>query len=99
MESNEKPDIFFVPRSPLLAKAEAFRDLLKQDNERLQQFLQNGGQKSQISMEEIDPNEESYIEMTIVPGIFELQGDMPQEAPNIDIPETEFHHASNYEGE
>ena len=93
----EKPDIFYVPPSPLLKKAALFKEMLKKDNERLQDFIKNGGDPSQISIDNLDPNESSYIEMTIYPGIYELQGQEPEEAPNIDIPQEEFHHASNYD--
>ena len=98
-EYPRKPDIHKIPQSPLLGKAKAFKELLKADNERLQKYIENGGDRKAISIDELDPNEDSYIEMTIAKGIFEMQGQMPEEIPDIDIPESEFRHASNYEGQ
>ena len=93
----EKPDIFYVPPSPLLKKAALFKEMLKKDNEKLLEFIKNGGDPSQISMETLDPNESTYVEMTVYPGIYELKGQETEQVPDVEVPDTEFHHASNYE--
>lgn len=95
----DKPQIYNVARSPLLDRAAAFAKLLKDDNDRIQQFLAAGGDRNEISCEVLDPNEEQVIEMEVIPGVLESKAQQPEILEDINIPASEFHRDSNLEGQ
>lgn len=68
----EKPNFEYL-RSPLLEKAKCFAEMLRKDNEAIEDYLAKGGNPKKISIE-IDDEEEScgdVIEMQIIPGVCE----------------------------
>ncbi|EAY17546.1 hypothetical protein TVAG_453740 [Trichomonas vaginalis G3] len=88
---------FPVARSALLDKAAAFAKMLKEDNERIQKFLDEGGDRNEISVDVLDPNDDQVIEMEIIPGVLESQAQQPEIHEDIQIPASEFHRDSNLE--
>jgi hypothetical protein len=62
----EKPTFHEVERSPLLLKAKCFVQMLKEDNDRIQRFIEEGGDPSEISIETLDDNEPEHIELNLM---------------------------------
>ena len=93
----KEQNTYQVPKSPLLERAKCFIDILKKDNDRIQEFLNNGGNPEEISVEKINDNEENIIEMTLLKGIFENHFDTPQIFDEIEISPEEFQKESKKE--
>ena len=81
-----------MEKSPLLEKAKIFEQLIKNDNERILQHLRDGGDRNEIScdIDEISPDDEQLIEMTIVRGLLKVNIDDVEVFDDINIPESEF---------
>jgi hypothetical protein len=79
----EPSPIFHVERSPLLMKAQCFAQMLKEDNQRIQKYLDSGGDPRAVVIDEPDPDDAEHIEMLIAPIGPEVHECMPPD-------ETEF---------
>jgi hypothetical protein len=86
-EQPSRPQFHEIERSPLLLKAKYFAQILKEDNQKLTSFLDQGGDPSLISIETLDENEPVHIEMNVVKGPFEVG---VVEHPVMDPDQTEF---------
>jgi hypothetical protein len=62
----EQPTLFEVERSPLLLKAKCFAQMLKEDNDRIQTFIEEGGDLNEISVDTLDDNEPEHIEIHLM---------------------------------
>lgn len=67
-----KPNIHMMERSPLLQKAEFLVKMLQEDDNRINQ-LKSENKLDEISMEQIDENDEAVIQMNIIPGVYEIK--------------------------
>lgn len=93
----EPSQVYSVARSPLLDRAAAFTKILKEDNDRMQKFLEAGGDPNEISCEALDPNDDRIIEMEVIPGVLESKAQQPEIYEDIHIDPSEFHRDSNLE--
>jgi hypothetical protein len=82
-----KPEIARVARSPLLLKAQCFSNVLKEDNARIQKYLEDGGDPSAVRIDAVDEAEPEHIELNVVLGV--LQARVP-EHPFLPPDETEM---------
>jgi len=91
---NQIPKVHNIPQSPLLTKAKLFAQMLREDNDRLMNHLKNGGNPDDYSIETLNPDDESHIEMTLVAGMFEGHLDTPELFEEINLPPDAFNKAT-----
>lgn len=89
----EKPKFEYL-QSPLLEKARCFAEMLKKDNELIEDYLSKGGDPKKISIE-VDEEEscDEVIEMEIIPGV--CKSNLPEtvEHDDTEMPEGTWNQA------
>lgn len=80
---NHNPDQ--IPISPLLNQAKCFLQQLEVENRKIEQFLENGGDQKEISIETVNENEQNVIEMNLYMGL--LESNAPNVVPLEELPE------------
>lgn len=73
-----------LPVSPLLNQAKSFLQQLEEENHKIEQFLENGGDPNEISIETVNENEDKVIEMDLYMGL--LESNAPTIVPLEDMP-------------
>lgn len=70
----ERTRVYMVEQSPLLQKAKIFSEMLKEGNEHLKRVMDAGTveDRKKFDIQEVD-EDEPYIQMSIIPGIFEFK--------------------------